>query len=179
MQFDTSIRITDIIMVVAVFVGPIVAVQLTELLRKRQDTHKRRVHVFRTLMATRRSNLAATHIEALNLLELEFHSAAPQDKKVVDGWKMYLAHLCDPNYQPKDGWEQRRQDLLVDLLYEMNLAIGYSFDKSSIKTGAYAPQAYINFENENTETRQLWLEILRGTRELPMRASVTPPPEKH
>ena len=166
-------------MIVAVFAGPIVAVQLTELLRKRQDTHKRRVHIFRTLMATRRSNLAVTHIESLNLLELEFRSSNQQDKKVVDSWKMYLSHLCDPNYQPKDGWEQRRQDLLVDLLYEMNLAIGYSFEKSSIKTGAYAPQAYLDFESQNTETRLLWLEILRGSRELPMRASVAQRPEQH
>jgi len=166
-------------MIVAVFIGPIVAVQLTELLRRRQDTQKRRVHVFRTLMATRRSNLAATHIEALNLLELEFHSSHAQDKKVVDGWKMYLGHLCDPNYQPKDGWEQRRQELLVDLLYEMNVAIGYSFDKSSIKSGSYAPQAYCDFEGENTESRKLWLEILRGQRELPMRASIVPPPVPH
>jgi hypothetical protein len=166
-------------MIVAVFVGPIVAVQLTEYLRNRQEIHKRRVHIFRTLMATRRSNLAVAHIEALNLLELEFHSSDPQDKKVVDGWKMYLAHLCDPNYQPKDGWEQRRQELLVDLLYEISLAIGYSFDKSGIKTGAYAPQAYIDFESENTETRKLWLEVLRGQRELPMRASVAQSPDQH
>jgi len=160
-------------MISAVFAGPIVAVQLSELLRKRQDTHNRRVYIFRTLMATRRSILASTHIEALNLLELEFHSSNRNDKRVVDVWKIYLAHLCDTNYQPKEGWDQRRQELLIDLLYEMNLAIGYSFDKSSIKNGAYAPQGYVSFENENTETRKLWLEILRGSRELPMRAYIS------
>jgi hypothetical protein len=120
-------------------------------------------------MATRRSNLAVAHIESLNLLELEFHSSNEMDKKVVDNWKLYLAHLCDTNYQPKNGWEQRRQELLVDFLYEISMAIGYSFDKSSIKTGAYAPQGYVDFENENTETRKLWLEILRGKRGIPVR----------
>jgi hypothetical protein len=130
-------------------------------------------------MMTRRSILAVAHIESLNLLELEFHSSEHRDRKVVDSWKIYLSHLCDQNYQPKEGWEQRRQDLLVDLLYDMSLAIGYSFDKSSIKTGAYSPQAYIDFEGENTETRRLWLEVLRGSRELPMRASVAQRPEQH
>lgn len=160
-------------MIAAVFAGPIVAVQLTEYLRKQQDTHNRRVHIFRTLMTTRRSILAVAHIESLNLLELEFHSSNQRDKKIVDSWKLYLAHLCDKEYQPKEGWEQKRQELLVDLLYDMSIAIGYSFDKSSIKTGAYSPQGHSDFENENTEARKLWLEILRGNRELPMKASVT------
>jgi len=177
MQYDFTLKITDVIMIAALFFGPIVAVQLTEFLRRRQDRQTRRVHIFRTLMATRLSNLATQHVESLNLVELEFRTSSSQDKKVVDCWKMYLSHLNNAqNYLPREGWEQRRGELLVDLLYEMGLAIGYSFEKSSIKTGAYSPQGYLNVSMETAESRKLWLEILRGNRGLPMTPFQPPPP---
>jgi hypothetical protein len=169
MQYEFTVKITDVIMIAALFLGPIVAVQLTEFLRRREDRQKRRVHIFRTLMATRLSCLAVQHVEALNLVELEFHTSAPQDKKVVDNWKMYLSHMNNgDSYVPAEGWDQRRQELLINLLYEMGLAIDYSFDKSSIKTGAYAPRGYANTEFQNNEIRRLWLEIVQGHRGLPM-----------
>ena len=168
-------------MVVALFFGPIVAVQLTEYLRKSEDAKKRKVHIFRTLMATRSANLIYAHIEALNLVEIEFHSSLAQERKVVDCWRLYLAHLNDHNYvkQSADAWAKRKNDLLIDLLYEMSIALGYSYDKSQIQNGAYYPQGYSNAENENAETRKLWLEVLRGQRQFPMKAEVytnQPPP---
>jgi hypothetical protein len=176
MQFDWTLKTTDLVMIVAVFAGPIVAVQLESFLRHRRDTHERRVRIFRTLMATRLSTLAQTHTESLNLVELEFHTSNPQDKKVVDCWKLYHSHLHDRNYIPKEGWDQRRSELLVDLLYEMSRAIGYSFDKASIKMGAYSPQGYLDYHLQDLETRKLWLEILKGERGLPMTAFQQPSP---
>jgi hypothetical protein len=169
MQFDFTIKITDIIMILALVAGPIAAVQIESFLRRKRALHERRVRIFRTLMSTRPSPLAVAHIEALNLLELEFHTPDSQDKKVLDSWKIYHLHLNSfYTYQPKEGWEQRRFDLLVDLIYEMGLAVGYSYDKATIKTGCYAPEGFRTVEMENTESRRLWLEILRGNRGLPM-----------
>src|ERR1039457_6844123 len=114
MQYDSTIRITDIIMIAAIVVGPIAAVWVAESRRKFHDRHERRVRVFRTLMATRLSILAVPHVESLNLVELEFQTSNPQDKKVVDCWKMYLSHLNNaPGYIPREGWEQRRHELLI------------------------------------------------------------------
>jgi hypothetical protein len=168
MQFDSTIKTTDLIMMLAVVAGPIVAVQVESFLRRRREIHGRRVRIFRTLMSTRLSTLAATHTESLNLVELEFHTSNPLDKKVVDHWKLYHSHLHDRNYIPKEGWEQRRSELLVDLLYQMSQAIGYSFDKASIKMGAYSPQSYLDYHLQDLETRKLWLEILKGQRPIPM-----------
>jgi hypothetical protein len=63
----------------------------------------------------------------------------------------------------------------AQIAYEMSFAIDYSFDKSSIKTGCYAPQGYLTIDLENSETRRLWLEILRGNRGLPMAPFRHPP----
>ena len=53
MEWEWKIRITDLIMIVAIIIGPIVAVRLTECLRHRKDVRDRKVHIFRTLMSTR------------------------------------------------------------------------------------------------------------------------------
>lgn len=77
---------------------------------------------------------------------------------------------------PKETWAARKAELLVELLFEMGVALGYSFDKSHIKSGTYYPGGYSDAEIDNLEARKLWLEVLRGTRPLPMRAEVYAPP---
>jgi len=171
MQIDWTLKITDLVMIVALFVGPIAAVQITEYLRSTKDSQKRKEHIFRTLMATRSSSLSYAHIEALNLVEIEFNSSIPKEKKVIDCWRLYIAHLNAKNY-PMDIWQTKRGELLIDLLYEISTLLGYAHDKAQIQSGAYYPQGYVNVENDNAETRQLWLEVLRGKRQIPMKAEV-------
>jgi hypothetical protein len=170
---DATVRITDIVMILAVIAGPIIAVQITEYLRTRQDQRLRKVHLFRTLMATRSATMTPAHIEALNLVEIEFISGKTLDREVLDSWKLYLAHLNDINY-PKDSWGARRADLLVDLLYSMSKALHYDYDKAHIKSGAYYPQGYGESEAEQIQIRKLTLEILKGTRGLPVSAVTIP-----
>lgn len=167
MIFDWTIKITDIIMIFAIIVGPIIAVQITEFIRRHQDQRDRKMYLFRTLMATRSATLAPAHIEALNLVEIEFHSNNHQDCKVVNAWKLYRAHLFDSNY-PKESWDARRADLLVELLYEMSSELGYNYDKAHIKGGTYYPKNYGDTELDQTEIRKLLLELLRGNRTLPV-----------
>ena len=162
---EWKIRITDIIMIIAIFLGPIIAVQITEYLRHKKDSRDRKVHIFRTLMATRSAQLAPMHIEALNLVELEFPSSPRSAKRVVDAGRLYVAHLGDHLY-PKEAWGPRKDELLVDLLYEMSTALGYNFDKVQIKAGSYYPSGYQETENDNFQIRKLWLEILKGNKQL-------------
>ena len=63
------------------------------------------------------------------------------------------------------------------MLYEMSKSLGYDFDKVQIKSGSYYPSGYGDSEAENTETRKLWLEILRGQRKMPMIAGIYNLPE--
>lgn len=175
MEWEWKIRITDIIMIVAVFAGPIIAVQITEYLRRVKDSRDRKVHIFRTLMATRSAQLAPMHVEALNLIDLEFHSPKRQDKRVLDAGRLYVDHLKDHEY-PKEAWPARKGDLLVELLYEMSESLGYGFDKVQIKAGSYYPRGYDTVEFENDEIRKNWLNIVKGNQQLHMRAEIFPSP---
>jgi hypothetical protein len=164
-------------MIVALIGGPIAAVQIAEFLRKKEEFRKRQIHVFRTLMATRTTTLYFNHIEALNLVEIEFY----KEREVMDCWQLYRTHLDDQAYIKRDvaSWEKDRNKLLIDLLYEMSISLNYSFNKSQIQKGVYYPSGYQLVENQNTETRKLWLEVLKGERQIPMKAEVytnQPPP---
>lgn len=179
MTWDWTIKITDIIMVIAIFAGPIIAVRITEKLRLSKDSRNRKVHIFRNLMATRSAPLAAMHIEALNLVELEFQAVPHPSAFVVAAARLYMDHLRDSQY-PKDMWGSRKSELLVDLLYEMSKALDYNFDKVQIKAGSYYPSAYGETDEDNYKTRKLWLEILEAKRLLPIASILTPslPTEK-
>ena len=161
MTLDFTFKITDIIMIVAIVIGPIAAVWITERLRKKEDKRNRQVHIYRMLMATRAAGLAPQHVEALNLVETEFSSGSKKDNTVVSAWKLYLSHLNDKNYPP-ESWGARRADLLVELLYEMSQALGYGHDKAAIKTGAYYPQGYGEIEGEQQALRRGLLQVLAG-----------------
>ena len=167
MAWDFTVKLTDLIMIAAVVIGPIVAVSITEKIRKKEDKRNRQVHIYRTLMATRASNLAPQHVEALNLVETEFSSGSKEDKAVVSAWKLYLSHLNDRNYAT-ESWGSRRFDLLVDLLHEMSQALGYGHDKAAIKAGSYYPQGYGTMEDEQQALRQGLLEVLGGQRPISM-----------
>ena len=174
MNIDFSIRATDLAIVFATLVGPYLAVYVTEQQRKKADSRNRKVHVFRNLMATRSAHLSNAHIEALNLVEIEFDLSVSKEREVVDSWRVYLSHLNDIHY-PRDSWGARRADLLNDLLHSMSKALGYSYGKNEIKSGTYYPQGYLDADTENVQTRKLWLEILQGTRKLPMKVEVDKP----
>jgi hypothetical protein len=161
MTWDFTVKATDVIMIFAILVGPIASVCITEYLRKNEDKRNRKVHIYRTLMATRTANLSFQHVEALNLVETEFSSGNKDDKEVINAWKLYLSHLNDRNY-PKESWGARRADLLVDLLHEMSRALGYGHDKAAIKSGSYYPDGYVNMEEEEKLLRLGWLEVLAG-----------------
>jgi hypothetical protein len=161
MTWDFTIKATDVIMILAILVGPIVAVWITERLRKDEDKRNRKVHIYRTLMATRTANLSFQQVEALNLVETEFSSGNKEDKEVISAWKLYLSHLNDKNY-PKESWGARHADLLVELLHEMSRALGYGHDKAAIKTGSYYPDGYANMEEEQQALRRGWLNVLAG-----------------
>jgi len=123
-------------------------------------------------MATRATNLSDRHVEALNAIEVEFSSGKGSDKKVWDAWHVYLDQLnapqpADPN--DRDGmarWTQRSNDLFLELLCEMSTALGYSFDKVSLKNSLYYPKGHGDVETEQYLLRKFVLEVMGGKRPL-------------
>ena len=165
--------LTDILMILATAVSPLIAVQVTRYLDDRNEIQGRKLHVFKTLMATRAYTLSPAHVEALNRIDLEFSVKIPAEKAVLDVWQQYLDHLGIKGMDDQ-LWGSKRTDLLVDLLFAMGQCLRYDFNKTQIKNGTYAPMAHGRIESEQERLRQLTLELLEGKRVMPMHVTNIP-----
>lgn len=154
-------RLSDWIMIFAVLLGPIIAVQLTRYLDNKKEIRQRKVDLFRTLMATRAYRISWDHVVALNRIDLEFDRRVPTEKDVINSWKSYFDLLSDKMLTPEQ-WNVKRVDLFVELLHAMAKVLDYDFDKTHIKNSAYSPMAHENAEFENNEIRAGIIKILKG-----------------
>lgn len=159
----------EILTVIAIVLGPVLAVQAEKFLQRKRDEKNRQANIFKTLMATRGSSLSFVHVEALNRIDLEF-SGNKKYQKVIAAWKEYFDNL---NQKARDDeqlivWSARNEELLANLLYEMGLSLGYAFDKVLIKRNIYSPVGHAKVERENELIRHGLLEILNSERAFPM-----------
>ena len=165
--------LTDILMVLAIAISPLIAVQVTRYLDDRNEERGRKLQVFKTLMATRAYTLSTAHVEELNRIDLEFSSKRPLEKAVLDQWLQYLDHLGNQALTGQ-AWADKRVDLLVDLLFAMAKALGYEFNKTQIKNGTYSPTAHGRVESEQENLRRLTLELLESKRSIPIYVTNVP-----
>lgn len=159
--------ITDIIMILAVFLGPIVAVRITRYIDDRKEKRERQLNIFRVLMATRAATLSPGHIEALNLIDVEFETRVKKNKKILSAWRAYLNHVGDRNF-PQETWYSRRTELLIKILHEMSIVLNYDFDETQIKTSVYSPEAHGEMEDDQTAIRRGLRNVVEGKTVIPM-----------
>jgi Family of unknown function (DUF6680) len=168
-------KVADWLVIAAILLGPVIAVQLTKFLDDRKEGRQRKIDIFKTLMATRGIALSFQHVEALNRIDLEFHSNHRDEKEVIEAWKAYLDLLADQNIPP-DQWSVRRVDLLVDLLHKMAKTLDYEFDKTHIKNSSYYPRLYGDIEAFQQEMRNALRELMAGKRVIPIMVMNLPTP---
>jgi hypothetical protein len=139
------------IYVVSVLLSPLIAVQVTEFLRKRREKRERRFWIYRTLMATRSSVINPDHVRALSAINVEFH-----DKKsapVMRAWKEYALHLNTPDTDA-NAWLKRSADLLAALLSAMGDRLGIRLDPTDVKLTTYFPRGLGEADAEWTTVRR-------------------------
>lgn len=163
------------LMIVAVLLAPLVALQVSGILERRREQRGRRLAVFRTLMATRARKLGPEHVEALNMIDVEFGQSSEGDRNVVNSWKLYLDHLNrPPGTDPT--WMSKADELLVEVLTHMGTSLGYNFDKVHIKNQTHSPRAQVDLENDQFTIRKGLISLLKGESSLPTRSVDTPGP---
>lgn len=157
-------------MIIAVLIAPFLAVFAQRQIDLWREQRQRKLWVFKTLMATRGRTLSPEHVQALNMIELEFQK--PSEKPIRDAWKEYHDHL---NSYPREGqnqkeraalWDEESAKLLVNLLIKMSEAFSYKFDVVQIKKGAYSPQGHATTEIELQLLRRFALEWFAGDRKV-------------
>jgi len=173
---------TEVITILAILLAPVLAFSAQWVRDHFREKRERKIWIFRTLMSTRASILSPEHVNALNLIDLEFNGAWKKDKDVRDAWHTYHDQLY--TQRPPDDpatqavWDNRSADLRNSLLYKMSLRLGFGFELSTIQRGAYAPDYYKFTEIDFLAIRMGLRELLKGRRSVKMDVQSFPVDEK-
>lgn len=153
--------------IVAVILGPILAVQAQKFIERRREDRSRKLFLFRELMATRMARLSKRHVEALNLIDLEYPGDTAKDKGVHEAWRSYLDALGQPN-DPNSQHVifDRRDRAFTELMYQMAKRLDFPFDKVAIERNIYSPVAHGKLEDDQELIRRGVVDLLTGKRAL-------------
>lgn len=162
----------EIVIAAATLIGPIAAVQIQKWLEIWRGTRERRLLVFRTLMATRATNLSPDHVQALNSIPIEFYG----QRKILDKWSEYYDHLNTDSIST-EIWMNKRIDLFLEMMSHIAENLGYKFNVSEVRK-IYHPAGHTTIEIEQNEIRQRTLRLLRGEQSLNLAIKELPVSEK-
>lgn len=173
--------VSDWLIISAMLIAPTMAVQIQKFIESKKEKNARKMQIFRTLMATRATPLYPQHVEALNMIDIEFF----ENKKMTEAWKLLLDNFAnypkdtkDQNYQAKlNSCMEKSSDLLVDLLYEMARSLNYSFDKVHLKRGAYIPKGHADYILDQEFIRRAFVGVLLGQVPIPIKVVNMPSEE--
>jgi hypothetical protein len=172
MTFDWTLKLGDIAIVVATFLGPVAAVQAQKWVERGQQQRQRRITVFRTLMATRRQALSPAHVEAINVIPVEFYGKQGKRLEIIELWKKYIDHLYRDPSDP--AWGNERVNLLNDLIDRIGKYLGYRFNSVEISREVYSPKGHATIESDQEIIRQGLAKVFRGEMAIPMAVTSFP-----
>lgn len=172
--------LSDFLMILAVLCSPLIAVQVTQHLNSQSKKKRRKIDIFRTLMANRATPNSPHAVSAFNQIDLEFNKNDPNDKGVISAWRLYYDHISSPemhncdDQQKWDSWAEQGRSLLIDLLYEMVEYLGYDFDKVQLKRGHYYPKLLNDADIQRQIINRGFAQIMSGNGRFPIHATVVP-----
>ena len=152
--------------IVAILVGPVVAVFITRRIDDKREEARRRLETYRILMLTRAARMAPDHVRALNLVPADF----AKDEAVIEEFRKYIDHLNSPfpAVEQQPHFFEQRNDIFFEMLFRIGQALGYRFDKRDLERLSYIPQGMVDDEQRQRQTQMLLAEVLEGKRTFPV-----------
>ncbi len=149
-----------VIYMLTILLSPLIAVQVTQWLQRKQEVKDRRERLFKSIMSTRASRLSREHVMALNMIDVEYYGSDAGSKAVRSAWKAYLDHLN--TWASGESWLERQEQLLTDLLFVMAKSLGYELDKTDIRRTSYFPKGHGDLEDDNFKLRKGLVAVIEG-----------------
>tara|TARA_R110000787_G_scaffold44093_17_gene108110 strand:- start:1612 stop:2169 length:558 start_codon:yes stop_codon:yes gene_type:complete len=149
---------------IAILVGPVLAVWVGQRLERQRQDYNRRMAIFRDLMRYRRTILSPEYVGALNLVEVEFNKYP----EVLIRWRTLYEHLHSPtddkaSFDVLRAWNEKADRLHALLIHSIAKAANLPLEQLDIVAG-YAPKAW----NENEDRQRLiqisLLQVLSGNK---------------
>ena len=169
MQFKDWLSVAILVAtIVAIYYGPIRAVEVSRNNEKEDGKRERKLSVFHNLMKTRKFQLSPDHVSALNLIQLEFYG----EDKVQQSYKTYMGILNGAWPKGDDPalarHEEAREAALYDLIHDIGEVLDFKMDKQELKRLGYGPQGWETDETQARAVRHYLVEVLSGKRGLPI-----------
>lgn len=165
-----GIPMKDWFTILAILAAPWIALWIQAKLDDRKEAKKRRLDIFKTLMATRATPLSQTHIKALNMIDIEFYENKKY-RSVRKTWRAYL-HVRIKHTVNNDAemiqFNKDCEETLTNLLVAMGESLGYDFDETHIRESIYKPQSLVTEENYQAFIKSKLVELFSGKTPLPM-----------
>jgi len=169
----------DAVMTAAVILGPVFAVQIQKTLEQFRERKQSRLSIFRVLMSTRAQKLHRDHVQALNMIDIEFYGRkipflktryqTKKEQTVTHAWKSYNDHLNKiHDYPDINIWTAKSNDLFTELLYALSQAMNYDFDKVQLQRDCYRPIAHGDLETTQANILKGLEKVFSGENPLPM-----------
>src|SRR5882672_5339364 len=121
----SAITITDGLLITSTLLSPFLAVFVQKKIEEWREAKNAKLWIFKTLMSTRTATLSVNHVQALNMIDLEFSDTKKHEKEVKRIWKEYLDNLASLPKEPEaqkaaiGPWSMKNEDYLADLLVAM------------------------------------------------------------
>jgi len=164
----SSITASDWMIAIATFLSPFLALQMQRLLDNRRAKKDRQLNVFRTLMATRATNLNSEHVAAVNAVPIDFYG----NKDILDKWQEYYAHLSRQDMSV-EAWALRRVDLMNGMLSSIGRYLKYKFSAAEIQK-IYHPKGHVEIEAAQTTVLNKLASFLAGETAVKMEVTKLP-----
>lgn len=175
-------QVADTLVVIAILVAPVVAVQAQKWIEMIREKRSRKDLVFQALMGTRAAPVSSEHVRALNMIDIVFSTKwffgrlgpSKPDQAVLDAWRIYRDHLTNrDDGMPEDNqdvkrWLEKKEDLFTEMLYEMGRALRHNFDKVLIMRGIYSPVAHEELEKAQLQIRDYMVGLAKGESSVPI-----------
>jgi hypothetical protein len=153
----------SLISIFAIYYGPIAALKMQRTFDATKQDRQRKEEIFRAIWVTRSTPMHFRHVEALNLIDLDFVN----QPAVIAAWNLYHDHL---SLRPQpDNWGDRRVELLTDLLYEIGKSLGYNYDKVLLMRHWYRPELHGMLDEMELAWRTGFAAMMKGEHALPVR----------
>ncbi|HYK35685.1 DUF6680 family protein [Alloacidobacterium sp.] len=168
---DKTLVALNILTILAVVAGPIIALQIQRKLDRDREARNRKMWIFKTLMSLRATALSPTFVQALNQIDVEFNADNEKEKAVRGAWRVLLDHYVDLAHAAEPNSPtllEKSIQLKTNLLLVMGRCLNYDFDEVQIKKGSYYPTGLGDVETEQNLIRRGLLNVLSGRARIPV-----------
>ena len=155
-QLYWGLKIYELITIVAILVGPVVAVAIQLLAEARRQKKEQQTNTMRMLVSTRHMPSDAAYSTAINMIPIDFND----NQKVMAAWNTYIETIkFQPTAENVSVHEKKIVTKQTKLIFEIMKSLGYNLPETDIETTPYAAGGWVARDNLFLEGWRAWPRI--------------------